>query len=280
MEGWKALRRAQIRQTARVLLAAQKRLPAIRPVLGWLGNVPLVDEVLVGYRRGFRTRAAAELRVRHEGSIGHQDPRAIELHRTFEEALRPSDHDAIAQLRSILPQVTRVVDVGGSVGNLYYLYAKHLAFAPELEWVVCELPESVRRGRELAAERGVTKLRFEQELALCGPADVVLFSGSLHYFDDPMPELLARLGASPQFVLINRSPVADASPMFAVQDAGAWLTAAKVLQRSTLLEEMQRAGYRLEAEWICPELNVRFPLQPRHSAEHYSGFLFRRHANA
>jgi putative methyltransferase (TIGR04325 family) len=271
---WKDLRRAQVRHTVRLLLGAQKRLPAVRPVLARLGSIRFLDEALVGYRRGFFTRAAAESRVRREGSIGHQDPRAIALHRSFEETPRPSDHNAMEHLRRLLPNVKRVVDIGGSVGNIYYLYSRFIELPAELEWVVCELPESVKHGRKLAEERGATRLRFEQGLEHCGPAELVLFSGSLHYFDDPLPELLATLGALPRHVLINRSPVAEAEPLFAVQDAGEWLTAAKVLQRSALFAEMNAAGYRLASEWACPELSVRFPLHPQHSAEHYSGFLF------
>jgi len=276
MGQWKELRRAQVRHTARLMLAAQRRLPWVRPWLAKLGASPAVDEALVGYRRGFATRAQAESRVRREGSIGHQDPRAIALHRGFEEALRPSDHDAIAHLRTILPDVKRVVDIGGSVGNIYYLYSKHMEFPPDLEWVVCELGESVKHGRKLAADRGETRLRFEHGLDRCGPADLALFSGSLHYFDDPLPEFLRQLGELPRYVLVNRSPVAEAESLFAVQDAGEWLTAAKVLQRSALLAEMRGAGYSLTAEWACPELNVRFPLHPSNSAEQYSGFLFER----
>ncbi|SEG02204.1 putative methyltransferase, LIC12133 family [Bryocella elongata] len=274
MGAWKSLRRAQVRHTARLLLAAQKRLPGVRPLLAWAGGNRFLDEALVGYRRAFYTRAAAESRVRREGSIGHQDPRAIALHRSFEETPRPSDHDAMQQLGSVLPQVKRIVDVGGSVGNIYYLYSKHLAFPPGLEWVVCELGESVKHGRMLAAERGAANLRFEHSLDRCGPADLALFSGSLHYFDEPLPRFLAQLGSLPKYVLVNRSPMAEVEPLFAVQDAGDWFTAAKVLQRGTLLKEMSDAGYSLAAEWKCPELNVRFPLHPEHSAEHYSGLFF------
>jgi putative methyltransferase (TIGR04325 family) len=259
-----------------VLLAVQRRVPQVKPFLAMLGRVPGIDEALVGHRRGFRSREAAESRVRREGSIGHADARAIALHRTFEEELRPSDHDAIEQIGPLLPELRRVVDIGGSVGNVYYLYGRHLELPAALEWVVCELPESVRHGRALAAERGVTQLRFEQGLARCGPAELALFSGSLHYLEQPASVLLAELGALPRYVLINRSPVTEAAPMYAVQDAGEWFTAAKVLQRSELVEDLERAGYRLRAEWACYELNVRFPLHPQHSAEHYSGFLFER----
>lgn len=276
MGAWKSLRRKQVRHTSRILLAAQKRLPAMRPVLGWLGNIRALDEALVGYRRGFLTRAAAESRVRREGSIGHQDPRAIALHRSFEESPRPSDHNAMEQLRRVLPGVKRVVDIGGSVGNIYYLYSRHIELPGDLEWVVCELDESVKHGRKLAADRGATRLRFEHSLERCGRAELALFSGSLHYFDEPVPQFLMALGELPRYVLVNRSPVAEAEPLFAVQDAGQWLTAAKVLQRSALLTEMSGAGYSLAAEWACPELSVRFPLHPGHSAEQYSGFLFAR----
>lgn len=268
------LRRAQVRATARVLLALQRRVPSTRPLLGALGRLSVLDELLVGHRRGFPTREAAEACVRRNGSAGHADPRAIALHRSFEEELRPSDHDALAQLAPLLPEVRRIVDVGGSVGNLYFLYRRHLALPEGLEWVVCELSESVREGRALAAERDASQLRFEEDLARCGCADLVVFCGSLHYFEEPVGTLLARLACPPKYVLVNRSPVSAETPLYAVQDAGEWFTSAKVLQRSQVVEDFEQAGYRLQAEWPCYELNVRFPLHLRHSAEHYSGFLF------
>jgi putative methyltransferase (TIGR04325 family) len=255
----------------------------MKGVLEMVGRIPGAERALVGFRSGFATREEADRCAARYGFQQHEHPNAIKRQLAVAESARPSDYAALFHLQQLLPTLGRVIDLGGSVGNLFYCYSQYLDFPEDFRWVVVEIAPVAEAGTALAQERGATKLRFATNLAEAaahddGKATLFLVSGALHYFDTPLGTMLTDAGLAPEHAIVNRSPVSEAGSVFGIQDGGKYVTTARMLDRRTLLTSMEQAGYRLQDEWIAAELNMRIPLRPSKSVESYSGLLFSRQA--
>lgn len=279
----KSLRRiriAQVRATA-AAFSALARIPATAAAIDLLGKSEWIESALVGFRRGFDTREEAAQCVAQYGFKEHEHPDAIRRHLELSKSARPSDYAALFHLAKLLPDYSRLVDLGGNAGNLFYCYSRYLELPEDFRWVVVEIPSVAEAGAAIARERGEERLCFSTSLSdACayGPSTILLISGALHYFEPPLGELLADAGVRPAHVLINRSPVSGGGTVIGIQDGGRYVTTARVLDRGTLIASMEQAGYRLQDDWIAAELNMRLPLRPSKSVESYSGFLFSREA--
>jgi len=228
---------------------------------------------LVGYRRPFASldeaRRVAYLYLRQ----AHNSPACRREHAEF--SVRPSDYPLLFFLSRIGGPVT-IFDLGGNIGNLFYGFTRYL---PDLEitnWWVFDLPETMRLGARLARRRKVAdRLTFVDTLGQMEGADVVIASGCLHYFDDPIDRLLSPLRQKPHHVLINRTPLSDGPVTHTVQDSGYGLAACKLHGRSALIAGMRRLGYDLVDTWNIYECRLDIPLYPDLSVEAYSGLYFR-----
>jgi len=219
----------------------------------------------------------AEAKAAAAGFIpsSHEHPASAEAHLSLAQNARPSDYPALFYLDRIIPTCRSVFDLGGNVGNLFYCYSKYLDLPADLQWTVHDIPEMQELGRKVASRRNELRLRFDGTLERMGEADLLLASGCLHYFDRPLPELLAQSGARPMHVIVNRTPLTDAEPVATVQDAGAYLTACKLYHRNGLIARMKDLGYELIDQWSVPELSVHIPCHPDLSVPTYSGCYFR-----
>jgi putative methyltransferase (TIGR04325 family) len=168
----------------------------------------------------------------------------------------------------------RLFDVGGNVGNLYYYYTKHLQFHPDAEWLTMDLPAVVEVGRRIAKQRNASRLRFTIDFSDAEDSDLIIASGSLHYFSEPLPAMIGRLRRRPRHVLVNRTPM-TARPDFATtQDAGPYRVACVVYNRAHFIKLFEDIGYSLVGQWEAPELSMRIPLHPEHSVKTYTGMFF------
>jgi len=249
----------------------------LRKLLASLGRHPRVAHILVGFRRTFGSFEEAQQCTRKYDVPSHEHPANVVTQHTFSEHARTSDYPVLFHLESLLGEVKRVLDIGGSAGNLFYCYSRYLPYPKSLRWTVFEVPQNVASGRQIASERGEQRLDFVDKLEQCTDADTVIISGSLHYFEALPPELTRHLERPPKHVFINRTPVIDGPSTVTVQDAGSYyaMSPARILSRSTLLESMAAANYDLVDEWMVPDLKLRIPLDPGSSAPAYSGFYFR-----
>jgi putative methyltransferase (TIGR04325 family) len=87
--------------------------------------------------------------------------------------------------------------------------SRYLNFSKDLVWQVYELPEMIELGQQIAMTRGGKQLQFTRNWSDASGADLLLASGSLHYFDPPVYHMLAKLPHKPLHILINRSPLID-----------------------------------------------------------------------
>ena len=228
---------------------------------------------VVGYKRPFASLEQAQTVLRRFDSGGHGNPDNASLHLALARKPRTSDYAALYHLRTILPDVRRVFDLGGNVGNLYYCYQKYLEFEPNLVWQVYDVPEMLEIGRRLAQERGDTRLRFTGSLREAEGCDLLLASGSLHYFEKPLGDIVAGWKQKPKYILVNRTPLADGAGSVTVQDAGTYRVACNIFRRTDLIESFERAGYAVADVWRVEELSIRIPCYPELSVPAYTGLF-------
>lgn len=217
-------------------------------------------------------RAAAQ--DRH---AGHEHPQAIRTHLDLARTLRPSDYAALFWLSRIDGDL-HVFDFGGNVGNLYYSYRPYLlATGRALQWTVHDLPAIVDAGRVLAAQREEARLRFAEDFEALRGCNLLLASGALHYWEEPLDAFFARLPERPPNILVNRTPVHDREDDFiTVQRCEHYAVPCIVRNSDGLIDAFARAGYRLVDRWKALELSLDLPLFPRRSVPWYQGFYFQR----
>jgi len=266
----------QIRATA-VLFTALNNRPKARRLFSRLRAHPWLRhrlDLLLGFRRTFASFAEAQSVAASYIPFGHEHPDEVTFHAAIADVLRESDYPVLFLLAPIAGELRRVFDLGGSVGNIFYAYASHLAFSPSMEWLVYDLPLIRPIGERLAKKRREPRIHFVNDLARANGADLFLASGSLHYFEQPLHEMLSSLSQLPHYVIINRTPVSRGPDVITIQDNQSFLVPCKLHSRSTLISGMRSLGYRLNSEWPVHERKLLLPLDPQLSARTYSGFYF------
>lgn len=232
----------------------------------------------VGYQRPFATLQEAKNNIAPYSQGGHEHPRNALLHLDLSRSARPSDYAALFHIAGLAGSIERIFDLGGNVGNLYYCYANYLPRLQQCSWTVLDMPANLRFGQNLANERGVRQLSFTEDWRCASGCDLLIVSGSLHYFEEPVDRRLAMLESPPRYILVNRTPLTDAATVAVVQDAGDFLVACLLRNRQELLRQFSDAGYTLLDRWEAAELSLDVPSYPEYRVPAYSGFFFERSA--
>ncbi|HLJ49055.1 MAG TPA: TIGR04325 family methyltransferase [Bryobacteraceae bacterium] len=272
------LRIAQIRTAAKLLLLLDRvdlgrvRLSqVVRAVVP-----PAVLRASLGYRWVFGSLAEAHSAAKRVRLDGHDHPDNVRKHVALATQARPSDYPVLFHLANIIGECRSVLDLGGNVGNLFYNYSRYLDFPADLLWTVCDVPEVTTMGSAIAAERGETRLRFDGSFEDMNGADLLLASGCIHYFEQPLAEMIAGARIKPTHVIVNRTPLISGKSTVTVQDAGSYLVACKLFNKDELVAGMVGLGYEIVDTWEIPELSLRIPSHPELSVTAYSGFYFKR----
>jgi putative methyltransferase (TIGR04325 family) len=142
-------------------------------------------------------------------------------------------------------------------------------------WQVFELPPSVEQGPRLAASRGETRLCFTGKWEEAEGAELVIASGSLHYFDPPLSAMVARLKEKPAYILVNRSPLIEGPTKAGVQDHPLYGAACVLYNRREAVGGFEAAGYELVDRWEAQERSLKIAGRPESSAHFYCGFFLR-----
>jgi putative methyltransferase (TIGR04325 family) len=270
------LRFRQIRFLAKTLerLSCQNRS---NKLLSALGSNSFLDHSLTGFRRTFSSFEEARRQADKYRLPSHEHPGNISIHSYRTEEIQASDYPVLFHMQRFMAELNSVLDIGGSVGNLFYCYSKYLCYPPGMTWTVLEMPATVAAGLRVAEQRNEHRLRFVERIQDCDAADAVIISGALHYFDQLPPGLTEGLRRQPRHVLINRTPVIYGPTAFTIQDHEQYfaISPARVLSRDALWQAMHEAGYELVDEWKANELRLHIPFHPEASVSAYSGFYFR-----
>lgn len=254
------------------------RLPGSHGLIRAIQRSPLTAAAyrrLVGFYRPFASLGQANEALAAYANKGHENVAGFELHLGLNKTARPSDYAAMFHIRPVLAGAPRVFDLGGNVGNLFYCYSKYLDIPTGLVWQVHDLGSVLAEGRALAARRGAAQLRFTSDWQQASGADLLLASGSLHYLAKPLPQMVEELAVKPQYILINRTPLTDGTPVAVVQDGPTYRVACMLHNRADLLRAFQTLGYEVVDAWQAAELAMSVAGYPEHDVPAYSGCFLR-----
>ncbi|CAN5422503.1 hypothetical protein BH09MYX1_BH09MYX1_18680 [soil metagenome] len=229
------------------------------------------------YRGVFRTMAEARASA-PDAKIGFDFDESASLYDERIGKLFPSDYPAMFWLRECLRTARTVFDFGGHVGVSFYAYEKPLALDGDVRWTVCDMPKITSRGRVLAAVNGATNLSFCERFSECERYEVLLCSGSLHYLEPSLAELLAPLAKRPHHLVLNKLPLTSGSPFVTLQNTVHSFNPYKVQNREALLRGLTNLGYDVVDAWENADMACHIPLHRDRTVARYSGFYLRARA--
>jgi putative methyltransferase (TIGR04325 family) len=103
----------------------------------------------------------------------------------------------------------RVLELGGSLGHLFYRLETRAPFPDDARWAIAELPHAVELGHEIAERKGERRLSFIDSavIADAGPCDLFVTAGTLQYMETGLPSILSGLDTLPSEVLVHNTPM-------------------------------------------------------------------------
>jgi putative methyltransferase (TIGR04325 family) len=226
------------------------------------------------FRGVYRDFAEAEAAIPGDGRRGYDHDAMTGMYRDRMHKPCESDYPVLFWMRNLLDDTTRIFDFGGHVGVSYYGWREHLHFPEGLRWTVCDMPAIVREGEALARERGAQCLAFTSDPADGSDADILLVAGSLQYVDTSLADLLARMGASPRHLFVNKLPLYDGETFVTVQSSGRAFHPYRIENRAEFVAGVVALGYRVVDDWLSHEVYCRIPHTRGRDIEAYSGYYF------
>jgi putative methyltransferase (TIGR04325 family) len=229
----------------------------------WFGRYPTYAAALAAIPPGLR--------------VGYDQDQARELFSSVPiDKTRPTDYAMSFYLQKLLKPGSRVIDLGGNIGMLYYTARKLGALPESLTWTVCDVPQIIEAGRTVASREAAisSPLRFVSELPEAGSGDILVSSGTLQFLEPALPELLAQLPELPPAVMINRVPMWDAPQTVTLHDIHFCLAPYTIFNQGSLVAGMEKIGYRLADAWDCLESTFSLRFKPWIRLDRYRGMLF------
>jgi putative methyltransferase (TIGR04325 family) len=187
-----------------------------------------------------------------------------------------SDYPSVFWLgRAFNEGMRSVFELGGQVGVKFYAFRRMLSYPQDLRWTVCESPEMVRHGRELALHREVSaQLNFTTELEPADGADVLYASGSLPYLPARLSEILAGLRAKPKRIILNGTAVHPDRTLYTLHSTGSGVVPYRIQHHDELLAELTAAGYRRRDGWRNEGRPIQVPFVDGGEKPYYAGYCF------
>jgi putative methyltransferase (TIGR04325 family) len=187
------------------------------------------------------------------------------------------DYPVLFWLAPLLRQPIRIFDYGGHCGTHFYAYGNYTEYSAGLRWEVCDLPEIIRVGEEIAREQGKIQLSFTDSFARADGADVLLAAGSLQYIESPtFSESLAALKKLPAYILINKLPLYGGPMFVTLQNGSVAFHPMYVFNDEAFVRSICSLDYELVDRWDVPSHPGRIPFYPEKSFRSHSGLFFRR----
>ncbi len=208
--------------------------------------------------------------------VGYDSADSAQWYLNKLDSLLLEDYPVVYWLRSAFETGSRsVFEIGGHIGEAYYGFQRVLPYPDDLSWTLCDVPTIAAAGRKLAAERGVTNLKFVTDTRHPDGADILLAAGALQYFEPKtLVDTLAAYRTRPRHILVNVTPVYDGPSFVTLQYIGSAYCAYRIFNRQEFVESLEAIGYRLVDAWR-KERAFSIPGHPDKSFQHYSGFYFR-----
>lgn len=207
------------------------------------------------------------------GKSGYDNQESADLYK-FMMRITPHDYPALYWLsRSLAEGMSSVFDVGGAIGIKFYAFKEHLSAWPNLRWRVQDVTAVAQRGREIAAERGVTpQLEFTDRFAEGDGADVLFASGVVQYLPQRLGEMLAGYRQLPRRIVVNTAAIHAQHEFYTVNSIGTAFCPYRIQTQAGFIGSLSRLGYRVKESWVNVGKPMTIPFRPDYSISDYSGY--------
>ncbi|AOO82265.1 methyltransferase, TIGR04325 family [Bosea vaviloviae] len=193
----------------------------------------------------------------------------------------PTEYPALFWLRPAIQEgARRLFDLGGYVGHVYYQYCGYLDLPDEFSWTIYDVPHVTEAGERIAQERGAKHLRFTNNVAAIGEADIVFAAGSLQYLEEGfLHQALREANKRPPHLIIHRTALHPTRSFVTLQSINQRsgriaFCPYTVAHRERFIEGLQALGYEQIDAWT-KQRPIEVPLRPECYVDTYSGLYFR-----
>lgn len=198
---------------------------------------------------------------------------------TYSQEFNSTDTQVLVWLKSIFSQQTEqtsVFDFGGNVGISYYAYKNyarqnHIDLPQNLRWIICDVPTTVQRGKELMGESDRDVLSYTVNFEDAANSNILITCGTLQYIELSLAELIAQLKVKPQHILINRVPFYKGKTYITLQNIISVACPYKIQNLTEFLASLESLGYDFIDSWHVSR-TCSIPFHPRRFVPAYHGF--------
>jgi putative methyltransferase (TIGR04325 family) len=214
-------------------------------------------------------------------SIGYDNAELASEYRKqveVDNSVSSFDYPVLFWLKSILDATPEkpisIFDFGGNVGTHFYAYQKYIHYPANMEWIVCDLPEIIKAGKDLSQTKLAPQLSFISDIKLVSSKDIFIASGSIQYIKD-LSELLNAASRKPKHLLLNRLPLYDGKSFVTLQNGGKVFYPQHVFNQSDFINSLTDSDYELIDIWEDSLDSCIIPFHPQKSIKTYRGLYFR-----
>ena len=229
-------------------------------------------------RGKFSSYSNALKAIPQQVQIDYNQPEFYSAHHTLsaEEIAKfqPIDYPVLVWLRQAFTDSSTVFDWGGNTGYSYYAYQKYLPYPSQLSWKICELPEAVKAGNEIAQRIHSPGLSYTTDTADAEGAEIFLTCGALQYLQLSLAELLLQLSAKPHHLIVHHIPLHSGEQYFTLQNIIESHVPYKVQNYAEFVTSLTSLGYELVDSWEIAR-TCHIPFHPECFVSAYYGFYLR-----
>jgi putative methyltransferase (TIGR04325 family) len=215
-------------------------------------------------------------------SIGYNNAALAEEYcnsKTQLETIQDYDYPMLFWLQSIFNEKKSdnisILDFGGNVGIHFYAYQKYIYYPENLKWLVLDVPEIVKSGKNLSQANPSSKLDFTESIEHISGKNVFMASGSIQYSIEDLSVLLKPLLKKPKHLLLNRIPLGETEQFVTLQNGGKVFYAQYVFNRFNFIKSLQEIGYDLIDLWEDKLDRCIIPFYPQKSIQFYHGMYLK-----
>ena len=207
--------------------------------------------------------------------VGYDHSEMAPLYLEYTEKLRPSDYAVLFWMKPITKDCSSVFDLGGNIGLQCYSFEKYLGYPADLRWIVCDLPEIARFGKELAAKRNMNRLSFTDKYEDADGADILLTVGTLSFMETDLSSIISKLQTKPKHIFVNRIPLCDGNTFYTVRNLAPIMAVYRIFNRQEFIDSILVHGYEMVDVWNILEATLTIPFRSDKAVRSYSGLYFR-----
>ncbi|WP_170416481.1 methyltransferase, TIGR04325 family [Ruegeria atlantica] len=170
----------------------------------------------------------------------------------------------------------RVLDAGGHFGMKYTAFGDLCPIA-SMHWTVYDLPTTINLARAAQKRREVPpEIVFQHDLEKVGDVDLLLASGLLQFLDVPLAELVNRLNAPPQYIILNKVATRLGPTVVTLEKIGPGRVPYQIRDRDEFEKSLTDMGYAIHDRWEIPSLSHVISTHPELGSSTSMGYVLQR----